>query len=105
MNVVVSSEQRFDRTPDGAVWTQAQSAYSFWTRYLAVFDHICVVARVQEVSTLPPGWRRVDGEGVSFATIPHYLGPWQYFIRMHQVQGVAQNVVGSNDAVIFRVPS
>ena len=38
MDVVVTCEHHFDRTPDGAIWTRAQFAYIHWARYLSVFD-------------------------------------------------------------------
>ena len=50
MNVVVTTEQHFDRTPDGRVWDFGAFSYSFWTRYLAVFDSVRIVARVRNVA-------------------------------------------------------
>ena len=38
MKVIVTLEQRFNQTPDGAVWTQAGFAYPFWRRYLGKYD-------------------------------------------------------------------
>ncbi|MDM9385232.1 glycosyltransferase family 4 protein [Chlorogloeopsis sp. ULAP01] len=105
MNVVVILEHRFDRTPDGAVWTQTTFAHQFWKRYLEVFDSVRVVARVREVPLIPVGSKRADGEGVSFAAVPYYVGPWQYLQRSHQVKIAAQNAVNVNDAVILRVGS
>jgi glycosyltransferase involved in cell wall biosynthesis len=105
MNVVVALEHRFDRTPDGKVWTQVAFPHSFWMRYLEVFDRVRVVARVREVASVSDEWKRADGEGVSFAAIPYYLGPWQYLQKAAQVQRAARNAVGANDAVILRVAS
>ena len=105
MAVCISLEHRFDRTPDGAVWTQTQFAHHFWVRYLEVFEQVRVVARVREVLTVPSDWKRADGEGVSFAAVPHYLGSWQYLWRVRQVQRAAVNAVSANDAVILRVSS
>jgi len=105
MNLIVTAEYRFDRTPDGVVWTQTGYAHSFWRRYLTVFDHTRVVARVRKVSSVPSDWQRADGEGVSFAAVPHYLGPWQYLRRLQRVQCAARNAVGASDAVILRVSS
>lgn len=104
MKVVVALEARFDRTPDGAIWTLVGFAYPFWTRYLDVFDQVCVVARVRDVPHVPSDWQRVDGEGVSCFPIPYYIGPWQYLLKAWAVQQAAQNSVGPMDAVIFRVP-
>jgi glycosyltransferase involved in cell wall biosynthesis len=105
MNVVVALEHRFEQTPDGRVWTQTTFTHSFWKRYLDVFDHVRVVARVREVPSVPPDWKCANGEGVSFAEVPYYIGPWQYLQRLHQVHHAAQNAVDIHDAVILRVSS
>jgi glycosyltransferase involved in cell wall biosynthesis len=105
MEVVVVLEHRFNCTPDGAVWTQVTCPYSFWTRYLEVFDRVRVVARILEVPSASPDWKRADGEGVSFAAIPHYIGPWQYLLKARQIQLAARNSVGANDAIILRLSS
>jgi glycosyltransferase involved in cell wall biosynthesis len=105
MNVVVTLEQRFDRTPDGKVWTQVAFPHSFWMRYLEVFDRVRVVARILEVPSALPDWKRADGEGVSFVAIPYYVGPWQYLLKARQIQLAARNTVGANDAIILRPSS
>ncbi len=103
--LVVSIEHRFDRTPDGAIWTQTMFARPFWSRYLAVFDAVRVVARLREVATVPETWQRADGDGVSFAALPFYIGPWQYLRQRRRLTEAAVAAVGPADAVIFRVPS
>lgn len=105
MKVVVTLEYRFDRTPDGKVWTQTTFPYSFWMRYLQVFDSVRVVARVQDVPNVPSDWKEANGEGVSVSAIPYYIGPWQYLLKSRQVNQVARNSVGPDDAVIFRLGS
>ncbi len=105
MNLVVSIEHRFDQTPDGMVWTQTMFARPFWSRYLTVFDHVRVVARLHAVASVPETWQRADGDGVSFAALPFYLGPWQYLRRRRRLTEAAVAAVEPGDAVIFRAPS
>lgn len=105
MNVVVTLDDRFYRTPDGRVWTQTTFPYSFWSRYLQVFDSVRVVARVRDVPNVPSDWKEANGERVSFAAIPYYIGPWQYLLKAWQVWRSARNAVSANDAVILRVSS
>ncbi|MGE5757030.1 MAG: glycosyltransferase [Planctomycetaceae bacterium] len=105
MRLVAVLEQRFNSTPDGVIWTMGPYAYSFWTRYLDVFSSVCVVARVRQVGSVSEDWKRADGEGVSYAAVPHYLGPWQYLLRARQVKGAVRGAVGPTDAVILRVGS
>ncbi len=104
MTVVVTIEQRFDRTPDGHIWAPMFGC-SFWQRYLAAFDAVRVVARVRDVSKAPSHFSRADGDRVSFAGVGHYIGPWQYAVRSRQVRSAARRAIGPSDAVILRVDS
>jgi glycosyltransferase involved in cell wall biosynthesis len=105
MDVVVVLEYRFDRTPDGAVWAQTGFSHRFWQRYLDAFDGVRVVARVRDVRRVPDDWARSDGAGVTFAAVPHYLGPAQYLLHAGAVGRAARAAVRDGDAVILRVPS
>jgi len=104
MNVIVTTEQRFDRTPDGQVWTSGSFAYPFWTRYLAVFDSVQILARVRNVLVPPPGFRLVSGSKVTFAGVPNYVGPEQYLLRRAGIRAATVKAVQNSDAVILRVP-
>jgi glycosyltransferase involved in cell wall biosynthesis len=105
MDVLVSLEHRFARTPDGAVWTQGINAYDFWTRYLTAFDRVKVLARIYDVPRPAPDWHRADGPGVAFVTVPNYLGPWQYLAQALPVRRALRIAVGAQNAVIMRVGS
>jgi len=105
MKVVVAVDHRFDRTPDGSVWTQTGFAHSYWSRYLSVFDEVTVVARVRDVPAVPSDWVRADGERVSLAPLPYYIGPWQYLLKAPQVQRAARDAVNGQDAVILYLSS
>ncbi|MDQ6908443.1 MAG: glycosyltransferase family 4 protein [Chloroflexota bacterium] len=105
MNLVVFIEHRFDQTPDGAVWTQTMFARPFWSRYLDVFDHVRVVARLRTVATVPGTWQRADGDGVSFAALPFYIGPLQYLRQRRRLTEAAVAAVEPGDSVVFRAPS
>lgn len=104
MRTVVALEHRFVRTPEGNVWTHTQFPYSFWTRYLDVFDSVLVVARVKDGPSVPSDWKRADGQYVSFLAVPYYIGPQQFLMRMHQVDRVTRSSINTADAVILRAP-
>jgi L-malate glycosyltransferase len=105
MKAIITLEHRFDRTPDGRVWTQTTFPYSFWQRYLKVFDRVCVVARIRDVPSVDSDWQIANGDMVSFAAIPNYLGPVQYLRKAALVKQVVREAVGPHDAIIMRVPS
>lgn len=105
MRICIVLEFRFDRTPDGSIWTQSSFAYPFWTRYLDVFEDVVVVARVRDVASASDSWCRADGQHVTFAAIPYYIGPWQYLLRAKSVGKAVRAAIKPSHAVILRVGS
>ena len=105
MDVIISLEQRFHRTPDGAIWTDAAFDNHFWNRYLEVFDSVRVTARVEDVESVPGTFVRAGGEQVSFIAVPYYVGPIQYATRLFQIRSAIRNIASEDCAVIMRVPS
>jgi glycosyltransferase involved in cell wall biosynthesis len=103
--VTVTLEHRFDRTPDGRVWTRNQFSRPFWSRYLEVFDAVRVVARVREIPSQESGAVRADGDGVEFAAIAHYIGPTDFVRRARDVRRQVRASVAAESAVIMRVGS
>ena len=110
MRVAVVLEHRFLHKADGTVWTGGPFGYSFFSRYLSVFDSVRVVARISEarVSKAPddePGLIRAGGAGVSFFPMPYYVGPARYLLKCWRLYQVAREAVRGADAAILRVPS
>ncbi|WP_460845369.1 glycosyltransferase family 4 protein [Phytohabitans suffuscus] len=101
----MTTEARYARTPDGRVWTVAGPGHSFWRRYLAVFEEVRVVARVEDAPTAPGGAERVDGAGVHVWPLPHYLGPRGYLGHWPAVRRQARGAARDGDAVVVRLPS
>jgi len=105
MRLSLITEHRFERTPDGAVWTATANAYSFWARYLVVFDEVNVTARLREVARAGSAAIRADGPGVGFSAVPYYIGPYQYASRWLAIRRALRRAVRQDDAVLMRVPS
>lgn len=107
MRLCVTSEQRFIATPDGQIWLPQGGTYSwsFWRRYLDVFDGVKVIARVGYAAVPDPQWKRSDGEGVSFARVPDYSGPFEYLMRRASVAKAVRAAIQPDDALILRVGS
>ena len=106
MNAAVFLEHRFERTSDGAVWTDGPFAYGFFTRYLDAFDGVRAVARVRLAARPQPNWVRADGPGVSFEPVPYYVGPWQYLRALPRTWLATSRAACARDrAIILRAPS
>lgn len=105
MQVVVTLEQRFFRTPDGVVWTPSAFDHRFWRGYLDVFSEVRVVARLGEVPEPRSAWRQASGVNVAYTAVPYYVGPSQYATKLKAVRRAVRSAVGAADAVILRVGS
>lgn len=104
MNAVIALEQRFDRTPDGRIWTTSVFSAPFWERYLSVFDSVSVLARVRDVSIEPAGARPVERDAIRFLAVPYYHGPLQYAAKAWSIRAALRSKVGAADALILRAP-
>lgn len=105
MRVVVTSEERFSRSPDGAIWTTGSAGHAFWARYLSTFERVRVVARVLDLPAPEDGAVRVDGDQVEVWPVPHYVGPRQYLRSRRLISQAVRDAADDTDAVILRVPS
>jgi glycosyltransferase involved in cell wall biosynthesis len=104
VNLLINCPQHFDRTADGQVWTNGQFPYSFWTRYLAVFVSVTVVARVRDVPELSSERQPASGTGVRFLRVPDYTGPREYALRAAAVSAMARKAVQNGSAILLRPP-
>ncbi|WP_288480434.1 glycosyltransferase [uncultured Deinococcus sp.] len=106
MNLTAVLEQRYDRTPDGRVWTPGPHGAEFWARYLEVFGAVRVVARVRDVPEVGDRMRPAGGPGVSFVAVPHFIGPAQYLrVKGRVRRAIAAAVLDPQaGAVLLRVP-
>jgi len=103
MKLVITAEHHFARLPDGSFWGRDSMTYPFWERYLAVFDHVSVVARVRDLAEVSGAYRRIDGPGVSVHALPDYVGPRGYLKVHREFARRAALAVGPGDAVLLRV--
>ena len=87
------------------MWTTTSHPYSFWTRYLEVFDQVDVLARVLDVKEAEPQWHQANGAGVNFLPVPYFFGPHQYARQILKVRKAIAAGAGNSEAVIMRVPS
>lgn len=105
MRVVVTVEQCFDRTPDGAVWSSGPFTASFWERYLVAFEQIVVVARVRSVAEPPQGCHVVSCQAVKFLDLPPYSGAQSFLWNATSIRRKVAAELMPEDAVILRIPS
>jgi glycosyltransferase involved in cell wall biosynthesis len=102
--LAIITESRFERTPDGRIWSQTLDP-KFWDRYLAVFETLKVVARVEEIENPLPGSSQISSPSVRFHVVPYYLGPSEYAKNVYRLEQALKCSVDIEDAVIMRIGS
>lgn len=105
MQILVSTEQRYYRIPDGTYWSSGGLSYAFWRRYAEVFDDVVVLARALPICNFPTDIVRADGPNVRFLPVPYYVGPYKFLRVASKVRSRVNHAVSPNTAVIIRAPS
>lgn len=105
MRVLVATDAHIYEMPDGSHWTPAIYGYSFWKRYLNVFEKVRIVARVKKVDELPGKALCVDGPGVEIFPVPFYQGPNELLKKYFAIHMALRHVSDECDVAIFRMPS
>ena len=106
--LLLTSEEHFT-VALGAVYSCGPATYSFWSRYLDVFDEVFVLARVannerESGSDETNHSGRADGRGVFFRPLPDHTGPWQYLRARRRAQAIARQAIAECDSYLLRVP-
>ncbi|ELC8416282.1 glycosyltransferase [Clostridium perfringens] len=105
MKVLIECDAHLLKAPDGTYWCDAIYKYSFWERYLTVFDELRIVARTKNVNKIDEKWMRVDGEGIEIFEVPFYQGPWQLAKKYFKIHKILNSADLGCDAALFRMPS
>lgn len=103
MRLLVTTEDRF-LFCQGHFWVQWSTQYSFWARYLSVFDEVTILSRALPVDRVDPSFRQVDGERVKVEALPHYRGLGQYLFQRRELNQAIRAAARRDCAYILRAP-
>lgn len=100
-SIAVVLEHRFYRVGD-AVYTRLAFSYTYWKPYLAFFDEVTVVARVQTVKEKTADMVRMDGPGISVDPLPYYLGPAAFLQQLPRLLWTVWQISGRHRYFLLR---
>jgi phosphatidyl-myo-inositol dimannoside synthase len=105
MRVLLTSEARFERTPDGAIWGPPAYGQALWTRYLDVFSSVLIAARVTDVPEPATGSLQASRPHVAFCPLPPYRGLSGLVRSFPRLRSRLADAVSTASAIIVRAPS
>ena len=105
MKLLVTTDAHIYKAPDGSYWCNAIYGYSFWQRYMNIFDKIRVAARVKAVNKIESNWIKVDGDNLEIYEVPFFQGIVQLIREYFKINKILGNIYDSCDAAVFRLPS
>lgn len=104
MNLYFFTESRFDRV-NNEIWTSQGFSIALWQRYLSRFDHVYVVARVQNVPQHSgDNLFKLEDKRVSVIDLPYYIGLGPYLKAKNSIKKIIKSFIHPGDAYICRVP-
>lgn len=106
MELVFACEGHFVKNARGEYYSENGGfTNQLWNRYLSVFSHIIVIARVKvEASYYAKEALRADNEKVSFVDLPDYVGPMQYLKARRRIKQLIKKEVVLGRAYLCRLP-
>lgn len=105
MKALVVVDNHLVKTPDGKCWAARIYNYSFFARYLSVFDEIRVAIRIKEVDSNKEYPNLCSGKGIEFCAIEEFQGPKEYILKYAKIQKNIRKYFDGCDCAIFRIPS
>lgn len=105
MNVLVTASARMIVTPDGNLWTPISSLdYTFWARYLEVYDTVGLMVRSVPAPAPPEGYRRATGPGVQALPVPALFSPKELLRQYRPLRQQIRGILARAQAVHLRLP-
>src|SRR5262245_56172646 len=93
MRVLLTSEARFERTPDGEIWGPPAYGRALWARYLDVFSSVMIAARVAEVTVASPGSVTASSPEVQFCPLVPYSGLSGLLTNLTRIRASVESAV------------
>ena len=105
MTALISCDGHFVIIPDGRVFAKGIYGYSYWERYLDVFDEILVVGKAKHVEVQSLEYQLTSGNNLTFIEIPFYQGPREFLKKYFSIIKAIRKIKRQYDCFILRGPS
>lgn len=105
MRLLVTTNGRIYRSPNGLYYTPLVYGYGFFQRYLNVFEKIRLVAHTEPCSEeKAKNMLLVSGPGLEVFEMPFPHGKIAYIKSAWKIQNMVKDCIKGCDAALFRIP-
>lgn len=104
MKVLVVADGHYYIDREKNVYVESVFDYSFYARYLLVFDDVYAIIRAEKVDAVPEGCKKASGPHVHFLPISPSRGVKQYAKSYLKTKMIVKKYIEKFDIAIFRVP-
>lgn len=106
MNATLIFTHRFQRDKNGDVFTINHiENVLLWERYLRVFDHLTILARIEEVEKEIDEKFLVSHHKVKFIALPYFVGPKGFIKNYFKINKILAANIQEDHAYICRLPN
>ena len=104
MKLLVVADGHYYIDKQGNCYVESVFDYTFYARYLSVFDEVYALVRAEQVETVPQNCKIASGPNVHFLPIPPSRGVKQFVKNYFASQRLIKDYVKQCDCAVFRVP-
>lgn len=104
MKLLVVADGHYYIDKEQNVYVESVFDYSFYARYLSVFEEVYALVRAKQVDTAPKNCKLASGPNVNFLPIPPSRGLKQFAKNYFTSRKLIKEYVKICDCAIFRVP-
>lgn len=105
MDVIVVADGHYLKDEDGNIYAESVYSYSFFKRYLSVFEKVYAIVRLEYTAVAPETAKLCSGLNVEFLPLPPYRGALQYLMNYFTIRKIASEYFEKAPCAIFRIPS
>ncbi|MDN4523948.1 glycosyltransferase [Fictibacillus fluitans] len=105
MRLLLVVDNHLGRTKDGQVWSKGIYDYSFFSRYLDVFEEVNVAIRIEDIKDNIGYPNLCSGQNLKFLPIPDFHGVNGYIKNYFSVKKAINSYSKDCDCAIIRIPS
>ena len=104
MKILVVADGHYYIDNNDVVYVDSVFDYSFYSRYLTVFDEVYAIIRAEKMDKIPQGAKKASGKNVHFLIVPPSVGVMGHLKVRLKTNKLIEEFIKDFDKAIIRVP-